>query len=73
MIRTLEMIFSTNGGGRRTLSVPYVPAVLEAATVKTAMESIVAKGIFTSNTGDINGNISARIVERSVSELAIEE
>lgn len=72
MIRTLEMVFSTSGGGRRTISVPYVPVALDAAVVKTAMDGILAKGIFTSTTGDLTGNLSARIVSRSIDELDIE-
>lgn len=73
MIRTLEMVFSTAGGGRRTLSVPYAKNTLTAEQVKTAMDSIVAKAIFTSTSGEINGNHSARIVERTVTELDIED
>jgi len=42
---------------------------LTAADVEAAMNTIIAKNIFTSTTGDAIGILGARIVSRDVQEL----
>ncbi|AFV11419.1 hypothetical protein DUF2922 [Thermacetogenium phaeum DSM 12270] len=67
--KTLELIFTTAGGGRLRLSVPDPRLDLTAEQVSAAMSTIAAKNIFTSGTGGIAGILSARIVTRETTDL----
>jgi len=65
----LEMTFQTAGGGRMRISLLDPREDLTAAEVEAAMNTIIAKNIFTSTTGDATGILGARIVSRDVQEL----
>jgi hypothetical protein len=69
MNQQLQMVFRTAGGRRATLSLDDPLETLDATTVQNAMETIVAKNIFTSSTGDLVGVIEARIVSRETVQL----
>ena len=69
MNQQLQMVFRTAGGRRVTLSLDDPLETLDATTVQNAMETIVAKNIFTSSTGDLVGVIEARIVSRETVQL----
>nr|WP_204614931.1 DUF2922 domain-containing protein [Desulforadius tongensis] len=65
------MRFINASGKRVTISVPEPKEGLTAGEVKTAMESIIAKNVFTSQGGDLVAVDSARIVNREVTELSV--
>lgn len=69
MSRTLELIFVNATGGKVTLRVADPKDDLTEAAVKTAMEQITTKDIFTSPGGSLVGIAGARIVSRDVTEL----
>ena len=69
MNQQLQMVFRTAGGRRVTLSLDDPMETLDATTVQNAMNTIVAKNIFTSSTGDLVGVIEARIVSRETVQL----
>ena len=69
MTQRLEMIFRTAGGRRATLSLPDPLETLDAPTVQNVMDTIVAKNIFTSNSGDLVEAIEARITSRETVQL----
>lgn len=69
IIKTLQLVFATAGGGRLRLSVPDPRPDLTAAEVNAAMNTIAAKNIFTSRTGGIAGILSAQIVTRETTDL----
>lgn len=71
MSRTLELIFVNATGGKVTIRVTDPKDDLTKAEVKTAMEQIVAKDIFSSPGGSLVGVAGARIVSRDVSELEL--
>ncbi|MBO8137689.1 MAG: DUF2922 domain-containing protein [Desulfotomaculum sp.] len=68
---TLEMKFLNAEGRKVTISVPDPLDTLTDAEVKTAMENILAKNVFTSSGGDLAAIDSARIVDRQITELAV--
>lgn len=69
MEKTLQMVFITAAGAKVTLTLDAPKEGLTAAEVQTAMQTIVAKNIFTSNSGDLTGAVEARIVTRDTASL----
>lgn len=67
--RRLELIFQNIAGRRTTLAVQDPRDNLTEAEVRTAMELILARNIFTSPGGDLTAIIGARIVTREVSDI----
>ncbi|AQS60321.1 DUF2922 domain-containing protein [Desulforamulus ferrireducens] len=71
MSKTLELIFVNAAGSKVTLRVTEPREDLQAAEVKTVMEEIIAKDIFTSTGGSLVGVAGARVVSREVAELEL--
>ncbi|WP_409291928.1 DUF2922 domain-containing protein [Peribacillus sp. SCS-37] len=71
MAKTLELIFLTAEGKESRINIedPREPADVNA--VKRAMDSVVAANIFMTNSGDLAGKKSARIIDRSVQEFEL--
>lgn len=69
MQKRLELVFQTTGGGRLRISVPDPKDNLTAEEVQAAMNTIIAKNIFSSRTGDVDAILSARIVTSDTTEL----
>lgn len=68
----LEMIFVNSVGNKVTLRVPNPREDVSAEEIKTAMEQIISKDVFTStNGGDLVAIAGARIVTRGVTELPV--
>lgn len=70
MSKTLEMVFRNSGGKTVTLSLADPKDGLTLAQVKTVMEDLAAKQVFTSKTGDLTQVVEARIVSRDSTVLA---
>lgn len=68
-ITRLEMIFRTSGGRRATISILDPLDTLEAANVEAAMDTIVSKNIFSSNSGELVAAVEARITTRETVSL----
>lgn len=67
--KVLELIFINAAGKKTTISLNDPREDLTALEVETAMETIIAKNVFTSTGGDFVALSSARIISRSVSSL----
>ncbi|GAB6181741.1 DUF2922 domain-containing protein [Desulfotomaculum defluvii] len=68
---TLELVFVNQAGSKVTLRVSNCREDLTVEDVKTVMQSIIDKNIFTSTGGDLVGYAGARVVTRSVTELEL--
>lgn len=67
--KTLQMVFRNKGNGRVTISVLDPRDDLTQAQVEEAMNNIVAANIIDSKGGILEGIISARIINRQVTDL----
>lgn len=71
MTRVLTMTFLTEEGKKVSIRVSNIKDNLTEQETKTAMETIIAKNIFTSKSGDLKSIDSAHIEESSVTELSV--
>ncbi|NPV29929.1 MAG: DUF2922 domain-containing protein [Firmicutes bacterium] len=69
LTRRLELIFQTAGGGRLRIAVPDPRENLTPAEVEAAMNTIIARNVFTSRTGSATAILGARIVSRDTTDL----
>ncbi len=69
----LELRFLNEAGGKVTIRVNDPKEGLTAEEVKTAMETIIDKNVFSSRGGDLAAIDSARIISRETVELAINQ
>jgi hypothetical protein len=69
LTRRLEMIFQNTNGGRASLSVQDPNDDLMENDVRTAMETIIDKNIFTTSGGDLARIMGARIVTTEVADI----
>lgn len=69
--RILEMDFNTELGKTQRIKIYDAKDPLTGAEVATAMDSIIAKNIFTSTGGELTAKIDARIVTTESSELSL--
>lgn len=69
MTKILHLNFSTTGGKKTMLTVDEPRADLTALEVNTAMQEIINADIFKLEGHSLDTVISARIVERIVTEL----
>ena len=70
MAKTLEMVFLSEGGKEVSLSIADPKENLTMAEVKTVMDNIIAKQVFTSKTGDLAKIVEARINSKDTAVLA---
>lgn len=68
--KTLEMIFKTQGGRSVTVAVKDPKEGLTLAEVQTVMNTIIAKNIFSSTSGDLVAVQEAQIRQLAITELA---
>lgn len=71
MNKTLELIFVNALGDKVTLRVADPRDDIQEAEVRTVMDTIVAKDVFTSTGGSLVGVAGARLVTRDVAELNV--
>ena len=70
MSETLQLIFSNVEGRNTTISVGDPDPEITALDVETVMDSVIARNVFNTSGGDINGKVRAQIVSRTVDTLA---
>jgi hypothetical protein len=68
--RTLEMVFKTGGGKEVTVAVKDPKDDLTLAELQTVMETIIAKNIFSTTSGDLVSVVEAQIRQLAITELA---
>lgn len=71
MAKTLIMVFQNDLGKNVSISIPDVRDNITEQEVKTTMQTILAKNIFTSNGGDLVGIMSAQIVNKDTTSLNV--
>ena len=71
MTKTLELVFVNMAGDKVTMRVADPRDDLQEAEVRTVMDQVVAKDVFTSSGGSLTGVAGARLVTRDVAELNI--
>ncbi|KYH28503.1 DUF2922 domain-containing protein [Neomoorella mulderi] len=69
LTKRLELIFQNAAGRRTTLAVQDPRDNLTEAEVRSVMELILARNIFTSPGGDLTAIAGARIVTRDVTDI----
>ncbi|HHW67526.1 MAG: hypothetical protein PWP07_128 [Epulopiscium sp.] len=69
--KTLQMVFTTQGGSTMTISVNDPKSNLTDNEVKSAMEELITLGVFTSSTGDPIAKKSAQIITQTTQELSL--
>ncbi|OVE70018.1 hypothetical protein CCS79_03135 [Clostridium diolis] len=68
---TLAMTFLTEAGLKTTLSVSGVKAALTKDEVNALMETIIAKNIFKTNSGDLVKKSGAQLTQRQVTKFEV--
>ncbi|GIW49114.1 MAG: hypothetical protein KatS3mg079_590 [Caloramator sp.] len=71
MAKSLVMVFQNEAGKNVSLSIPNVRENITEQEVKTVMQDIISKNIFTSTGGNLITIMSAQVVNREVEELAV--
>lgn len=71
MAKKLELVFKNASDKSVKITVDDTRENITPAEVKTAMESIVAKNVFTSTGGDLVGVQGARIIDTNIQELEL--
>lgn len=71
MSQAIELQFENASGGTVTYKFDNPVQPFNTADVKQAMNTIIAKNVFTSSGGDIVKIKDARIVERNVTEIPV--
>ncbi|NLX01556.1 MAG: DUF2922 domain-containing protein [Syntrophomonadaceae bacterium] len=67
--RTLEMDFATELGRTHRMRVYDIRADVTATNINNTMDSIIAKNIFETKTGNLNGKVGARVISRDVANF----
>lgn len=67
--KTLQMTFANAANGRVTISIQDPREELVAIDVETAMSDIIDANIINSTGGDLVAPVSARVINRQVTEL----
>jgi hypothetical protein len=68
---TLAMTFLTAAGLKTTLSVSGVKSTLTKDEVNALMETIIAKNIFETNSGDLVKKSGAQLTQRQVTKYEV--
>ena len=71
MAKTLQLNFSTAAGKNVMLTVDEPRADLTESDIETAMQDIIASGVFEVEGAPLATSKGARIVERNVTELVM--
>ena len=71
MSRVLEMTFNTELGSSKTLRVIDAKDPLPGAEVSAAMDTIIAKNIFSGTGGELTGKIKAQTVTTTSADVSL--
>ena len=68
---TLAMTFLTTAGEKSTLSISGVKSTLTKDEVNTLMDTVIAKNIFKTNSGDLVKKSGAQLTQRQVTKYEV--
>jgi len=71
MARVLEMVFNTEMGTSKTLRVIDAKDTLGGTEVTAAMDTIIAKNIFSGTGGVLIGKIKAQVVTTTSADVSL--
>lgn len=71
MEKTLQMVFLNNSGKNVSINISGVREDVTDAEIKTVMETIILKNIFTSTGGDLMSIMSASLVSKDTEQLSV--
>ena len=71
MAKTLELQFMTENGKTANITLESPKEPIDPATVKTAMEELIAADVFYTKNGALAAVKGVRVVERNVTEYEI--
>jgi hypothetical protein len=71
MSKTLAMSFLNEGGKKISIRVNNVRDDITEVEVKTAMDVIIAKNVFTSTGGDLKTKDSAELIDKNSTEFKV--
>jgi hypothetical protein len=71
MGKTLAMSFLSEGEKKTSIRINNVRDDITEAEVKTAMDVIITKNIFTSTGGDLKAKDSAQLVDKNSTEFQV--
>ena len=69
MAKTLQLNFNTASGKKVSLTVDEPRADLTPQSIEAAMQEIIAANVFEINGAPLATAVSARVIERNVTEL----
>ncbi|TCP29768.1 DUF2922 family protein [Scopulibacillus darangshiensis] len=70
-MKTIELIFENEEGGTVRISLDHPVEPYDPATVKAAIDAVLAEDVYTSAGGGLVKSKGARIIERNVTELTL--
>lgn len=71
MAKSLNMVFLNGAGAKVQINVTNVNEEVTEAQIKSLMDTIVSKNIFTTKGGDLKAKQSAAIVQKSETALDV--
>ncbi|MCP3760980.1 DUF2922 domain-containing protein [Domibacillus sp. A3M-37] len=69
MAKTLQLQFTTAGGGTSSITVDAPVEPVNAAAVQQAMDAIIASNVFIATTGSFVTAKGASLIDREVTEI----
>ena len=69
MAKTLQLQFTTAGGGTSSITIDAPLEPVNAAAVQQAMDAIIASDVFIATTGSFTAVKSASLIDREVTEI----
>ncbi|NRT35548.1 DUF2922 domain-containing protein [Clostridium beijerinckii] len=68
---SLSMTFLTEGGEKNTLSISGIKPALTKEEINSLMDTIIAKNIFKTNSGDFIKKSGAQLTQRQVTKFEV--
>ncbi|MHC1686004.1 MAG: DUF2922 domain-containing protein [Clostridiaceae bacterium] len=70
-MKTLVMTFLNESGKKVSLNVPTPKDALTEVEINTAMDTVISKGIFYSTGGNLISKDSAKIIDKTTTEVTV--
>jgi hypothetical protein len=70
-MKTLELVFTTAGGGTARLSVPEPVLPVNQTEINRVMDLIITRNVFETNTGAFSAKKAVRVVDHAVTDIPL--
>jgi phospholipase/lecithinase/hemolysin len=71
MAKSLSMVFTTDGGKKVTFKLNNVKDTVTATDVTSAMNAILSKNLFATNSGNLKAIDSAELTDKNITSLTV--